>query len=444
MSSAPVHEMDTPAMETWPAWQRVVFRFFFVYLLLQIAPWNMFAPLPGVPALLGVIEAGISWAVQFGNRELFHVRDTLIPPNGSGDTSFAWAQLWLYLTVALATCAVWTIADRKRGAYVTLRYWLHLIVRYYIAAAALGYGVIKIFGLQMGFPTTSQLATPLGDLLPMRFSWLFIGYSPTYQIFSGIAETVAGLLLLFRPTITAGLFVATGAFLNVVLINLSYDVPVKLYSSHLLLACLFLLAADAPRVFNFLILNRATPATHAYDFVLSRPWQMWGARAVKLFVVYNMLVAPVVGGYQRVQAARQPAVPGPFRTGVYEVREFAVNGVAVPSSPGDSMRWKDVIFDSNGAGSVGTADAFFQRRYGRGYFRYKADTARRTASVWKTSAIPGDSTFLFTLRYEVPDTNVLRFSARIRADSVHVELVRRERHFPLAERQFHWLSEYNR
>ena len=48
----------------------------------------------------------------------------------------------------------------------------------------------------MPFPALSQLATPLGDLLPMRFSWLFIGYSAPYQFFSGAMETIAGLLLL--------------------------------------------------------------------------------------------------------------------------------------------------------------------------------------------------------------------------------------------------------
>ena len=52
--------------------------------------------------------------------------------------------------------------------------------------------------------------------------------------------------------------------------------------------------------------------------------------------------------------------------------------------------------------------------------------------------------FLFTARYEVPDTSTIRLHALIRGDSVHVELARTARHFQLAERQFHWLSEYNR
>ena len=77
-------------------------------------------------------------------------------------------------------------------------------------------------------------------------------------------------------------------------------------------------------------------------------------------------------------------------------------------------------------------------------FRFKPDTVARTAAVWKTSTIPGDSTFLFIMRYDVPDTNTVRLHAVIRGDSVQVELVRVPRHFQLAERQFHWLSEYNR
>ena len=40
--------------------------------------------------------------------------------NGSGDTSYAWAQLWLYLSIAAIACVVWTILDRKRRNYARL------------------------------------------------------------------------------------------------------------------------------------------------------------------------------------------------------------------------------------------------------------------------------------------------------------------------------------
>jgi hypothetical protein len=85
----------------------------------------------------------------------------------------------------------------------------------------------------------------------------------------------------------------------------------------------------------------------------------------------------------------------------------------------------------------------FWYRYGRGYFRFKADTLTRTAVVWKTSTAL-DSTYLFDMRYEVPDTNTIKLWAVINKDSIYAELTRSNRHFQLAERQFHWLSEYNR
>ncbi len=436
--SAPEH--DAP----WPAWQRVLFRFFFVYLLLQVAPWNWFRIIPGVPFVLRLYYAALDWVVRFSNARYFHVRETLVLPNGSGDTSYAWTEVWVFLSVALIACVIWSVLDRRRQNYDRLLYWLRLSLRYYVATAALSYGIIKLYALQMAFPTTSQLATPLGDLLPMRFSWLFIGYSLPYQIFSGVMETTAGLLLFYRRTVTAGLFAATGAFINVVMINVSYDVPVKLYSMHLLLSCVVLLVLDSKRLVNLLVLNRTTPPTTAYDPHYTRHWHAWVSVAVKLLFVWQFLLTPLMNGRTRYQAANAPQKPGPFTPGVYDVSKYEENKTAIPETSADTIRWKDVIIDNNGAGSVNTSDPVFWQRYRRGYFRYKPDTLAHTATVWKISARQGDSTFVFNMRYELPDSNTVRWHAVIRGDSVHVELVRVARHFQLAERQFHWLSEYNR
>ena len=47
-----------PAAGAWPLWQRVLFRFFFVYLLLQIAPWFWFNDIPGVSFVEPLLRAG--------------------------------------------------------------------------------------------------------------------------------------------------------------------------------------------------------------------------------------------------------------------------------------------------------------------------------------------------------------------------------------------------
>src|SRR5262245_11164072 len=91
-------EPERPAA-AWPFWQRVLFRFVFVYLLLTISPWDWFTAIPGVPLVLKYPQQAADWAVRRGNDLAFHVRPTLIPVNGSGDTSYAYAQLWLLLSV---------------------------------------------------------------------------------------------------------------------------------------------------------------------------------------------------------------------------------------------------------------------------------------------------------------------------------------------------------
>jgi hypothetical protein len=48
------------------------------------------------------------------------------------------------------------------------------------------------------------------------------------------------------------------------------------------------------------------------------------------------------------------------------------------------------------------------------------------------------------LHFDLPDSNTIILSGMLRKDSVYALLVRSDRHFQLSERQFHWLSEYNR
>ena len=58
--SGPVPAADRPA---WPLWQRVLFRFFFVYFLLQIGPWDWFGAIPFVPFVVGYYDRATNSAV---------------------------------------------------------------------------------------------------------------------------------------------------------------------------------------------------------------------------------------------------------------------------------------------------------------------------------------------------------------------------------------------
>src|SRR2546430_5445346 len=55
---------------------------------------------------------------------------------------------------------------------------------------------------------------------------------------------------------TLGALVGIAVFSNIFALNLGYDLPIKIYSLHILLVCLFLVLPDAPRLVRFFLLNQ--------------------------------------------------------------------------------------------------------------------------------------------------------------------------------------------
>lgn len=432
-------EVSTPSyLAVWPLWRKMTFRFFFIFLALLIMPWV--SKIPYVYYVLQYFDFAMDWLVGFLNKLLFHVRDVLVPESGSGDTSMGWARLWTELTLAAAGCFIWTILDRKRPSYARLNYWLCLCTRYYVALVAFTYGIDKVIPLQMPFPNMHQLATPLGDFLPMRLSWMFIGYSTPYQIFSGIMECAAGLLLLYRRTTTLGVLVATGVFINVMALNLTYDIPVKIFSMEMVLACIFLLSSEAKRMIQFFVLNKPAAICNLYFFTYPKMWMKIVRVVLKLAFVLIAVILPFhdnYGFYQTISHAGDKKQP--VKNGVYEVAEYAVNGHSQQLSITDSLRWQDVVFE-NGTGSAKTADTAFRQRYKRGYFTYGLDSATHHLNF----SNPLTQNVIASFRYEMPDTSLIKLWGMEHSDSLYIELKRTSRHFQLAERQFHWLSEANR
>jgi hypothetical protein len=430
--------MQTP----WPLWKRMLFRFFFIFIAISIAPWTWLdRAFPWMNFVTQPYYSAMDWVVETSNALVFHVKDKLVPVGGSGDTSYGWAQLWFLLSISFVGMIVWSIVQRKKKEYTKLNYWLCLFTRYYVSLVLFSYGIIKLFGLQMSFPNYSQLATPLGDYLPMRLSWLFLGYSTPYQFFSGFMEVFAGLLLLYRRTATLGVMVGTGVFVNVAMMNLSYDIPVKIYSLQMVLYCLFLLANEMDRILCFFVYNRPANTCSIYQYPFKKKWPRIARIGLKL-----LFIAIAVGGviWESVEWKKQESTRMnnmPFEAGVYDVTHFVVNNDTVPALITDTLRWQNIIFDNARSGSISTSDTSFRKLYNRAYFSYKADTVKHTFNILKRFT---DSVAVAALEYEIQDPNTIRFWGKRQYDSLSFVLTRSPRHFQLAEKQFHWLSESNR
>src|SRR5947199_1204250 len=104
----------------------------------------------------------------------------------------------------------------------------------------LSFGAYKVIKSQFPAPSLDRLLEPYGDSSPMGLLWTFMGASKAYTIFGGFAEMLGGALLTVRRTTLLGALVCIGVITNIVMLNFSYDVPVKLYSTHLLLMAIFL------------------------------------------------------------------------------------------------------------------------------------------------------------------------------------------------------------
>ena len=131
------------------------------------------------------------------------------------------------------------------------------VIRYYLASVILGYGYAKIFAGQ--FPhLMANMDARIVELSPMRVAWAFFGYSKGYQIFLGWGELIPAILLLFRRTALIGAFFMFIVMLNVFLVNVFFDVCVKLNSGIYTVLAFYLVIQEFDRLWNFFIANKIT------------------------------------------------------------------------------------------------------------------------------------------------------------------------------------------
>jgi len=231
-----------------------------------------------------------SWMAHKTGGWFFGIDGELVPPNGSGDTTMGYLTVLNWFVVAVALAATWTLLVRRaprRDVWVDL---LRSYLRYVLAFAMLGYGLAKVNLLGNQFPEVSEarLGKTWGETSPMGLVWGFMGASRPYTIFAGLGEVVAAFFLLWRRTALFGAVVAVAVMTNVVMLNYCYDVPVKIYSTHLTLMGLLILAPDARRLLSLLLQHRnstdgGTPSVWASS---KFGWLRWVPKAPVVAVCF--------------------------------------------------------------------------------------------------------------------------------------------------------------
>jgi hypothetical protein len=415
----------------WKPWVRWSFRFVFLY-------WAVYLlPSPGAVTLLDLLP----WLGDKLTKVLLWPMNKLAPwvgvhvfyltgesanwhPTGSGDTAMHYIDFAVKLVLALVGAVIWSAVSETRGKrqqYRTAYAWLRLFLRFMLADTLLEYGFIKIFPAQFGPLGTYGLTESYGDSTPMHLLWTFIGQSRTYMIFGGLMEAIPGALLLFRRTSTVGLLGSAAVLLNVVMMNFAYDVPVKLYSLHLLLMTLFLLLPDIRPMWQFLMERKEASLTGVWVPRWDRRSLRIGGYVLQTLVVVGTLYNLVWINYQQTRV-RSPA--GPLK-GMYAVSE--AKGVA------GNARWAQVFFeDHRGEHFLGLVGPDKKpRRYVVTY-----DVAAQTMRITDRDA-PA------SFHWSKNEAGTLVLSGSFKGELASMNLLRTSPEtFTLNSRGFHWVTEY--
>lgn len=436
----PTHMTDLASQhQPWRPYQRVLFRIFFIYFLLSTATWSWLGSIPWFSFLSTISTDFSTFYTELFNDYIYQVKEELVPTRGSGDTSMGWATLYAQLFLSVTGGLLWSLIDRKRPQY----YWSHLfirnIVRYYIILFAFIYGVIKIYGLQMPSPSNSYYATDLGHFSGMRFSWNFIGYSKGYEFFSGLMEVFVGVFLLYRRTIVLGALLGIGVFANVFLLNISYDIPVKIFSFQLLFACAFICLNNLKRISQFLILNQPVTPDTSWDIPHFKPWVKPAQIALKSIFIFVFVLYPFYNYYSVYTSVNSRETTPPFQNGFYEVQHFILNGDTIASERGSKWHWQEVAIDQSGRGSIGLVDSTLRIRYGRSYFNYELDSTATILTIKRAGSAPFP---LFKGTYEKLNDRDLQLSGTYKSEhKLQVQLIWQERDYALARKEFNWMLE---
>ena len=427
--------MSASVHTSWGFGKKISFRFICSLFSLYILPFPL-TVIPWVSTLFGWYNDLWYALVSFyyndvlGNALIFSTE-----PTGSGDGLYSWMHNLMIVLVSVLITIVWTVVDRKRPNYQTLQKWFILLVTYYLIFYMFSYGFAKVFYMQFRPPSLTRLFETFGQSSPMRLMWTFMGFSKTYTVFAGLSEVIGGLLLISRRTRTLGGLVIFGVMLNVFIMNMSYDIPVKLFSFQLMAMGLYLALLDAPRLINVFILNKpAEPITHE-PFFSSQLWK-------RIFIGVQILVLGYFTYSTAVRTLELHDLYGDSRPlsplyGVYNVDTFELNGELREPLITDARRWRRVFFESPERMTVMHMDSRIER------FTIDIDTTAHTITYGQGN----DTSPKQVLHYRRFTTNDLHFEGMIGGDSLKVATVYFDlKEFALLNRGFHWVNEvpYNR
>ena len=329
-------------------------------------------------------------------------------PGNSGDTLFYWIQTFWILCTALIVAAIWVrlkpdTTDHPTTVEAAFRRTFILFLRFALAAQMFYFGMAKVIPTQFVPPALTTLVQPIGNAPLSTLLWIFMGASLPYQIVTGLAEVVAGVLLIWPRTATIGALIALVDMLQVFALNMAYDVGLKQISFHFIVMAL-LLVAWRP------------------DARLTRAQIAFGLYLLAMFTLLQV---------RQWNAPEGPAHPRSALYGIWDIEELAIDGDLHPAVLNDyDRRWRRAIFDF--------PDRMVFQRTDDSLARYGVVIDERQHTLQLTRG--GSQTWRALFEYERSSEDELRMEGTMDGHAIRMRLslVGLDT-FPLLNSRFRWV-----
>lgn len=184
---------------------------------------------------------------------------------------------------------IWQIQEKKQKVRSERVYgFLYAIIRYTLAFTLASFGWKKLFGLQFVVPVDIA-SKPMNQQSGEWLTWYYFGYSSFFGIVLALIQIIGSYLLLFRRTLLAAAIALFAFMLNLMLINIFYQMNAGALTESILLTIgiVFLILLDYKRLMEFFFKARISiPGINFKNYAAKKLLRLSAILLSLLFTLY--------------------------------------------------------------------------------------------------------------------------------------------------------------
>jgi hypothetical protein len=227
---------------------------------------------------------------------------------------------------------------------------LKYLAVYFVSLVLILFSVSKFLDAQFRIWNITEY-TPLREVGNMAVAWSFLGHSYYYNLFLGIAEFAAGIFILFQRTRLVGLLMALGLYMNIVMVDIVFDVDDALghavFELALIIALLIPYAGDLKKFFWDMggrIQNQPSP-----------PGKIMGLYLPSVFILACTIGSAVL--INNLLSAQSKLI------GAYEISMFSINQDTIQMGQGQYTKKPMLFLEFGNACALSLQDKSYWGRF---------------------------------------------------------------------------------